>query len=233
MAPRDYDKPNFLDAIFGLLFEPGTTVRTLLSYEKPPYGTTIILCLILSIYVPIVAQIAKYGSTIFNSDAILSLSLIIFFTLLIFVLVEGIFLQLLGIQVSVRQLWSMVSYCVTPFVLAIWLIYLFNYLAMGRLTLVTLFMTGSSLNHDKFIRIVPFAVLVAQLNVLVVFFHSVRYLGDMQWLTSVLVTFFSLIPFYVALFVAISIGEVARRGTIELFEKVLISPAALTYFGGG
>ncbi len=232
MAAREYDQPSFLDAIFGLLFEPGSTVRTLLSHEKPPYGNTILLCFVLSIYVPILAQIVKYGNTIFNSDAILSLSVIIAFTLLIFVLVEGIFLQLLGIQVSVRQLWSMVAYCVTPFVLAIWLIYLFNYLAMGRLTLVTLFMTGASINHDKFIRIVPFAISVAQLNVLVVFFHSIRYLGDMQWLTSALVTLFSLIPFYVALFIAISIGEIARRGTIELFEKVLISPAALTYFGG-
>lgn len=233
MAPREVDQPNFLDAIFGLLFEPGSTVRTLLSSEKPPYGGTIILCLVLSIYVPITAQIVKYGGTIFNSDAILSLSLILLFTMLIFVLVEGIFLQLLGISVTVRQLWSIIGYCVTPFVLALWLIYLFNYLAMGRLTLVTLFMTGSSLNHDKFIRIVPFAILVAQLNVLVVFFHSVRHIGEMQWLTAFLVTFLSLIPFYVALFIAVSIGEIARRGTIELFEKVLVSPATMTIFGAG
>ncbi|MBN8550281.1 MAG: hypothetical protein J0M12_13260 [Deltaproteobacteria bacterium] len=233
MAPRHQDQPNFLDAIFGLLFEPGSTVRSLLSAEKPPYGNTILLCFVLSVFVPIAAQVYKYGNTIFNSDAILSLSMIMLFTLLIFVLVEGIFLQLLGIHVTVRQLWSMVAYCVTPFVLALWLIYLFNYLAMGRLTLVTLFMTGSSLDHDKFIRIVPFAVLVAQLNVLVVFFHSVRYLGEMEWLTSALVTFLSLVPFYVALFVALSIGEIARHGTIALFQKVLISPLALTYFGHG
>ena len=147
-------------------------------------------------------------------------------------LVEGIFLQLLGIHVTVRQLWAVVAYCVTPFVLALWLIYLFNYLAMGRLTLVTLFMTGTSLDNDKFIRIVPLAVLVAQLNVLVVFFHSVRFIGEMEWLTSALVTLLSLIPFYVALFVAMSIGELSRHGTIALFEKVLIAPITLTYFSG-
>lgn len=230
MSPREREEISFIDAIFGLLFEPGGTVRTLLDYEKPPYGSTIFACLVLSIFVPIASQVYKYGSTIYNSSAILSLGLILFFTVLIFVLVEGLFLQLLGIQITIRQLWSTVAYCITPFILALWLIYLFNYLAMGRLTLVTLFMTGYSAVDDRFLRIIPIALLIAQLNILVVFFHSVRFIGNMESITAALVTFFSLIPFYVALLIALSIGEMARPGTLGLFEKVLLSPAALTYF---
>lgn len=233
MAPRERESINFLDAIFGLLFEPGGTVRTLLAYERPPYGLTIFLALILSIFVPIFAQVYKYGMTVYNGSAILSLSLIVFFTLLIFVLVEGLFLQLLGIPFNLRTLWATIAYCITPFVLAIWLIYLFNYLAMGRLTLVTLFLTGYSALDDRFLRIVPVALFVAQLNVLVVFYHCVRYIGQMEPISGALVTAFSLVPFYVALLIALSIGEIARPGTLGLFEKILLSPATLTYFSGG
>lgn len=233
MSSRDEQEINFLDAMFGLLFEPGGTVRTLLSSARPPFSFTIFLCLILSIVVPIVAQTYKYGYTIFNIEAVASLALILFFTVLIFILVEGIFLQLLGIHVTIRQLWCTVAYCITPFILALWLIYLFNYLAMGRLTLVTLFMTGHSAVDDRFLRIIPFAMLIAQLNMLVVFFHSVRFIGELHTLTATIITLFSLVPFYVALLIALSIAELARTGTIALFQKILLSPASLTYFSGG
>ena len=104
--------------------------------------------------------------------------------------------------------------------------------SMGRLTLITLLLTGSG-SGDRFLRIVPIAVFVAQLNVLVVFFHCVRFAGSMQALTSFFVTILSLIPFYIALFIAMSIGEVARPGTIAIFQRVLISPTSLTVFSGG
>ncbi len=233
MSPRDREEIGFLDAIFGLLFEPGGTVTALLNYERPPYAFTIFLSLIATVYTPIVAQIYKYGSSVFNGSALLSLSIIIVFTILIFVLVEGLFLQLLGIPIGLRGLWASVAYCITPFILAIWLVYLFNYLAMGRLTLVTLFLTGYSAVDDRFLRIVPLAMLVAQLNVLVVYYHCMRFMGQMEAISAVLVTFFSLIPFYVALLISISIGEIARPGTIGLFEKILIAPISLTNFTGG
>jgi hypothetical protein len=208
-------------------------VRTLLAYPAPPFGGTIFSCLILTIFVPIAAQVYKYGNSIFDPNVLASLAVIVCLTIVVFLLVEGIFLHLLGINIRVRELWSTIAYCVTPLILALWLIYLFNYLAMHRLTLITLFLTGLSPTDDKFLRIVPIAMFVAQLNILVVFYHCVRYAGQISGLSAFVITLFSLVPFYAALLISLSLAELIRPGTFQLFNKILLSPAAMTYFRGG
>jgi hypothetical protein len=220
----------FIDALLGLFFEPSSTTEVLLNREKPPFAGTICLCFVLTVFVPIFAQAYKYGVFVFDGTALLSLALVMFFTFLVFVLVEGLFLQLLGVEVNVHQLLAITAYCLTPFVLALWLIYFFNYMAMGRLTLITLLMTGTQAGDDKFMQIVPIAFIVAQLNMWIVLFYSLRFLGSMHVITGLLVTLLSLIPFYLALLIALYIGETAREGTIEIFKSILVSPLNLTVY---
>ncbi|MBX7143249.1 MAG: hypothetical protein K1X79_02245 [Oligoflexia bacterium] len=221
---------SFIEALLGLFFEPSSTIEILLSQEKPPYPFTIVACFVLSVYVPIFAQAYKYGVFVFDPNALLSLALIMLFTFLVFVLVEGVFLSLLGVEVSVRHLIAVTAYCLTPFVLALWLVYVFNYIAMGRLTLVTLLMTGLTQMDDKFMRIVPVAFLVAQLNMWIVLFFALKYLGSMHTVTAMGVTLLSLVPFYIALLIALFIGEQARPGTFEIFKEILISPLNITVY---
>lgn len=229
-SQADQDQPNFIETLLGLFFEPSLTTESLFTKQEPPFAGTIVLCFLLTVFVPIFAQAYKYGVFIFDPSALLSLALVMFFTFLVFVLVEGVFLALVGIELSVRQLLALTAYCLTPFVLALWLVYLFNYLAMGRLTLVTLLMTGHVQADDSFMRIVPVAFIVAQLNMWLVLFHSLKYLGSMHLLTAIAITLSSLVPFYIALLIALYIGEVARPGTIEIFKSILISPLNLTVY---
>lgn len=222
---------NFLEAMVGLVFEPGETAETLFAHERPPYGLTLILCLLLSFFVPIVSQIIKYGYSVYNSDAIVSLIVIIFFTLLIFLFAEGLFLQLLGFDFSPARLFACVAYATAPMLICIWLIYGFNYLTNGRLTLITLFITGYGSVDDHFLQVMPYALFISQLLVLVVFFHSLKYMVRLQTFNALVTTVFSLIPFYGSLIVGLFFGELARPGTIHIFLKILNSPIAMTEFG--
>jgi hypothetical protein len=222
--------PNFLEALFGLIALPGGATEDLLSQEDPPYGATIFLCLFLTLFVPIASQLYKYGVTVYDNNAIFSIFFVIFITLLIFLIVEGLFLQILGVDIPLKHLTSMVAYCTVPFMFAIWLIYLFNYLSTGNLSLLKMLMTGFSVESDRFLQVTPLAFFIAQLMVLLVFFYSIRFLGRMHFFTAFAVTLLSLIPFYLSFIIALLLGNSIRPGTFDIFMQIIASPKALTVF---
>ena len=221
---------NFLEALFGLMLQPGETSEELLNCEEPPYGSTLLLCLLLSIFVPVFAQLVKYGMTVYDPEAIFSLFLVIAFSFMFFILIEGVFLRAFGVEFTVRQLYATSCYCLAPLLLALWLIYFFNYLSTGRLSILHLLMTGYMDVPDRFIHIVPIALLIALLNILVVFFYCIRLIGELHAVTALFVSLLSIVPFFAALFVGIVIGEFAHPGTSEAFMRILTSPSALVAY---
>jgi len=221
---------NFMESLFGLILQPGETCEKLLRQDNPPFAYTYLLCFILSIFVPIFAQLFKYGVTVYNPEALLSVFLVIFFTFLFFVLMEALFLRLCGVDCDFKYIFASVCYCIGPLLFALWLIYFFNYLSTGRLSIVHLIMTGNIEIPDRFINVIPIALLISQLTVLVILFYCIRFLGEMYSETALLVTLLSLIPFALALGVGLYLGDLAKPGTQQLFWKVLFNPAALTTF---
>ena len=220
----------FVEAFLGLVLEPGTTTDVLYRQKSPPYAITLLLALIVTIFVPIAAQLYKYGFAVYRLDMVFPLFIIFTFTFLIFVLLEAILLFVLGVDSSVDDVIASTGYALTPLILAIWLLYLFNYLNNGSLTFVAYLLEGASGEVDSFIQIAPIAFLIAQLWVLLVFFYSIRAMGEMSGLSALLVTIVSTIPFLISLFIGLNVAELARPGTIEVFQKILESPRSLLIY---
>ena len=221
MVKRYEEPPNFLEAIFGLIGAPGGTTETLLSNDDPPYGFSIFFCLFLTLFVPIAAQIYRYGPTAYDSTAIFSIFFVVFITILVFLIIEGLFLQVLGLDLSLKQITAMIAYCTVPFMFAIWLIYLFNYFSTGDLSLLKMLMTGFSSEADRFLAITPLAFFVSLLMVLLVFFYSIRILGQMHVINAAGITILSVVPLYLAFIVALLLGNSIRPGTFDLFMLIL------------
>ncbi|RMG43010.1 MAG: hypothetical protein D6719_04820 [Candidatus Dadabacteria bacterium] len=223
--------PGFIEAILGLFFEPGSIIERLLSVDRPRYAATILLCLFVTIFAPPIAQQIKYGTTVYRPEAILSIFIAIFFFILIFSLLEGLFLQIIGVEFEFRQLLAAIAYALTPLMLAIWLVYAFNYWASGSLSLVSYLVTGSLNIDDHFLRIIPAAFTVAVLWVLLLFYYSVRVIGDMHPLNAALVTILSVVPAFLSFWMGLLLGDLARPGTVEIFLNILVSPSSLTLYG--
>ncbi len=230
MQTKIQEELTFSEALVGLMLEPGNTTETLLNKENPPYSASFLALLMLSIFIPIVAQLVKYDMTIYNPEAIVSLVMVVVFTLLIFVFLELLFLRMFGIEASLRKVFAAASYCCAPILLALWLIYAFNYLSTGRLSILQFLLTGYVDSGDSFMRILPLAVLIAHINVLLVFCYGIRALGNLYTVNAMVFTLFSVLPFYAALFVGVSLGDRINPGTIDIFMKVISSPASLTVY---
>ncbi len=217
---------NFLEALFGLMLQPGETSESLLSYEKKPYAWTLVCCLVLTFSIPIMSQYLKYGDAIYRIEVVLSFFLVEVACFLLFILLESLFLRLLRIEIGINELFASVSYCLAPVLLCLWLVYLFNYLMTGRLSIVQFLLSGNLDMSDRFINIVPIIALIAGLNVLIVFFYCVRFLGQMHSVSAMFLALISGLPFFAAAFISLMIGEMARPGTAAVFLRVLTSPWA-------
>ncbi len=213
MDQNNNRKMNFFEALVGLLFEPGTTIENLLPRENPPYSITFFLCLVLTIFVPVLAQVIKYDLPGFMPASLLSLGVFVFVTIFSFMLLEGLILAVLRFRFSLAQMVAIVTYSIVPFILALWLIFLFNYFTNGNLTLVTYLLTGLGEPDDRFLRVVPIALGISMMLTGVNFYYCVRLIGDTLNTTAICITIISIVPFLVACLLGLYGGELAREGT--------------------
>ena len=221
---RESPDINFIEAILGLTLQPGETTEVLFEDERPRYAYGCLLCLLVTVFTPIVAQHLKYGINLGNSEAMISLGIVVGMTVLVFLLAECLFLLVLGVRATIAQVFASLCYTFTPFTVGLLLIYLFNYFAHGSITVVDLLVTGSSNSNDRFLIILPYALMIIQLNCLLVFWYSLRAFGQIGAFSAAAIAFLSLIPFYASLIGGLFVGEMARPGTIEIFKRILLAP---------
>lgn len=222
--------PSFVQALFGLIVEPNHTTKLLIDRPRPPYVLRFFALVLFTIFAPMAYQLYNFRTVFWRSDAILSLVLIFTFTVLVFILTETIFLFILGIPSSIWQVTACVAYAAVPLIFVTWLVYVFNYFTTGSLTLLNLLLWGQYPIDDAFIRLMPIALTVTQIIVILIFSYGLKHMGELSTPTSLLLTVFSLIPFYSALLVSVYIGELARPGTFAIFLRIIGSPSSLTFF---
>ncbi len=232
MHRPEKEQPNFIEAYLGLVLNPAEMTETLFSREKPPYVFSFFMVAILSVFGPIVLQTLKYGYSLFDTTAVASLAIIVGFTVLCFILIESIFLGILGLGFSPLRVGACIGYSSAPLVGALWLTYLFNFMSNGRLTLVTLLITGASSPDDPTMESIPYVLIISQLLMLIVFFYSLLNMGRLRWLSGGLVAVASLVPLYGSFILGIFLADSLNPGTVNLLLKVINSPALLTQYGG-
>ena len=152
--------------------------------------------------------------------------------MLCFILIESIFLGFLGLGFSPLRVAACIGYSSAPLVGALWLTYLFNYLSNGRLTIVTLLITGASTPNDPTIESMPYVFIISQLLMIIVFFYSLLNMTRLRWISGGLVALVSLLPLYGSFLLGLFLAETSNPGTIRLLLQVINSPGLLTRYGG-
>jgi len=223
MEAKRIERMTFSEAFLGLVLTPGTTAGLLLERERPRHGVGIFMLFLFVLFLPVFYQMYKYRYLPGLGGSIISLCLIILLTCLMFCLIEWIVLTLMGIEVTLRDIFTISAYSLAPVTMGLWLIYLFNYLTEGDLSVITMYLTGHMPAHDQFMQVVPAAVVVLQLFMLLVFFYSIKYRGDLGGLSAFLISLFSLLPFYFSFLIAAFIGEGVRPGTVDILLSVISS----------
>ena len=223
----DRHEISFLAAFLGLVIAPYETTETLLTMPRPKYGLRVVLTLFMTILIPIAAQMHYYQRNLYHPKAIASLMIVIILTIVIFTLLENVFLRIIGIKVNLAKLTSTVCYSIAPLVVLIWIMYLLNYLATGNLSFLTIVLNGQAAEDQSYTNVIPWALTFGVGATFFVFFFAIRFLGDLFFTNALIITFLSLIPFYAAFVVGVLCGELINPGTLESLRDMLETPMSM------
>ena len=210
------ENPNFIEAVIGFIFEPSATIQSLLDNEDPPFSLSLLISLMLTIFVPIVAQLIKYDLKV-DPASVFAIGIVALVTIFVFIIVEGLLLLIFGFQLTLSQLVAAVMYSSVPLMCALWLIFIANYIASGNISLVTYLLTGIGRPNDSFIQILPFAFSFAVALMTINFFYAIRWLGDCFGMTALAITLISLFPLGASAYAGLLAGEYIRPGIIGIF----------------
>jgi hypothetical protein len=230
MREYDYEEIGFFDTLFGLVTQPGETTNILLLQSQPKFIKRLLALVYVTLFGPVIYYIIKYGTDVYNPTSVYGLIVVLSLSIMFFVLFEAILFYLSGIPYSIRQVFALTAYSLTPLIAVFILIYIFNYLSTGSLSFVSLMLNSGSMRFDRFLRIIPYALIIAQINVLVVLTHGIKYLGDMHFSTAFLFSLFSLGPAYISLWIAVKIADIGLPGTKENISEFLSGVAMLASF---
>jgi hypothetical protein len=222
----------FAEAFFGLLLEPRLTTKRLLSKEPPPYIVGLFCLTLGACFGPIMFHYLRYNTTIFRPEAVVSLAVTFFFTIAVFILLETILLFLFQVEASVHQVAACVAYSLSPFTFIILIFYTLNFLQTGTVSLITILLGGASSPNDPFMKMIPYATLLAFAIIVIVFLYGLSYIGNLHFVSLLLLLTISIPVFYAALKCGLFIGDLARPGTTETLLNMISSPGSITYFGG-
>ena len=230
MKEYDFEEIGFFEAFFGLVTQPAETTNILLLQTRPKYVLRLLGLLYLTLFGPVLYYIFKYGTTVYNPVSVYGLVLVLTFGIMIFVLLEAIFLYLSGIQYTLYHVFALTAYCLAPLIAVFILIYIFNYLSTGSLSFISMLMNSTSLHNDRFLRIIPYALAIAQINVLVVLSHGLKFLGDLHFSSSIIFGLGSIGPAFVALWTAVYLADMGLPGTRNNINEFLSAVSALASF---
>ncbi len=209
------DRVGFLHALFGLAANPIGTAKRLMAEDFPPYILSLLLCILLSIFVPFATQIYFLKLDAFRGDLLFSLLIIIFFSYVVFAVVEMFFLQLLGIDMRLPQMMASIVYSFVPLMFACWVVYLMNKIMNGSLTIITLLLTAYAPVDPTIYDLIKVLFVYVQLLAFITFSTCIREVSHGSWLSAMSISAISGIPFYLCIVLGIALAEFAVPGTLK------------------
>lgn len=207
---------------FGIISEPRATIEILFQHPRYPFPSTLLALLLIAIFLPFAIQIHLLRLPITRPEFIAGLACTLGFTLLLFLLLEWLLLAILGIQVSLRQLYALIAYASVPLTASLVCLYLANRLIDGDFTLVNFALTGYSRVNRQFMAFIPLIILLTHLAVIFVFAFGLEHLGRAYLPTSLCITIVSAVPFYASVLIGLYITESAIPGTYQALIDAVI-----------
>ena len=211
---------NFIEALFGLLLQPAQIVERLFRREPPPYAITLVVCLLLTIFTPIITQVLTLQVLAYRSDLLLSAAVFVVSTSVFLVIIMRSFFRLIQVSLPYNTMVRSFSYCLAPVILAIWSIYLVNYFSSGNLSVVTKLVTGYAAIDKRVLWMAPFAFGIANLSGLLIFYHCIRVAGSMHPGTAAMVTALAQIPFIFSFFLGLAVAEIMVPETLSIISEL-------------
>jgi len=227
MPPRRVERLTFLEAFFGLILEPRTTIAILFEDESPRHGLSFIIVLLITIFGPVLTQTSKYGDPFETIPAVYALALLMLITIIVFLLLESWFFMLMGIDCNSWSLFSAIGYCCAPLVVVVIFIYGFNYISSGYLSLLRVLVTGQWGYATKFVKVLPLALCIAQVSIVVLFYYSIKRVGELHTLSALCLTLFSLVPFYIAFTLGLLVAQLVHPGILQVVGQAMNVPESL------
>ena len=206
------ERLGFLDALFGLVTQPGETTEALFETDRPKHIIPFLLLFTFVLLGPMAYLSYRFDLAAYSPSHIYGFLIVGSLTLLGFVFLEGVMLFLCGVRAGIRDLFACAAYSLAPLSAALVLLYLFNYFTTGDFQLVRA-LFGMQMPDGFFARFLPWAVFIIGLDMLLVLVFSLRALGDMHVLSAMCVAALSVIPLYGALLGAVIVAELALPGT--------------------
>ena len=216
----------FFDALTGLLTEPGGTVRRLFSHERPPHVLGLFTVLLLSLLGPIFWYASRYGVNLNNTPQVSIIILVSLCSVLFFVMLEFVFLRILGVPLTFFDVVGLVTYSMTPVTLIMTLTLAADRIAHGRFVLIGYLLNNGIIPYDSFLLVLPFVLAIAILSVLLVFYYGMQSAALLSSSGTFFLSAISVAPFGASVGLACLVVSYFRPDaikTVQAFLQVLFS----------
>jgi hypothetical protein len=178
---------NMLDVVTSSFTDPyGTMEHLLVERETPPYIVSSLVAIIVVIVIPSIMYQYWYDITPPMPEVTYSVITTLAITLLFFVLFAVIMLRMIGISAPVIKILAATIYSLTPAVPMMIGYYIGNYVAIGKVSVLTFFVTGQRAHGDWFLAFLPYFVKATVFFTFLVFSQAMRVIGKMGIITGFL-----------------------------------------------
>jgi hypothetical protein len=217
---KDENKVGFLHGIFGLSVTPVSTAERLIKEQFPRHIFTMMLAILLTIFLPFVAEINVRQLDDYRTDIISSILIIIFFTYVIFSIVEMLFLQIIGIDIRLNKMMATTVYAFVPLMVACWMVFITNWFFNGSITLVTKVLTLRGDIDPNVLEVLNIGLYYSICFAVLIFASCIKTITQGSLISALFVTIISLVPMYICLILGVSLAEMALPGTLESVLKI-------------
>ncbi len=201
--------------------EPYATVLQLIETRPASIPYKLLTILITSLFLPLFIFVGL-NPELGGGDVVVGLLLASAVVLVLFVVLEAILLKVFGIEATLEDAFAITSYATTPLILFVWLVYAFNLGTSGSLTIFSAILSGNAHYNDNFLIVIPYAFILIQMNCALIMFYSLRKLGELHAISTIVVVLFSIVVGYVSSAVGLLVGEVASPGLMGVVSQRLI-----------
>jgi hypothetical protein len=212
-----------LDTVMTSITDPmGSMEHLLRERETPPFIVSSCVVLLLVLLVPTLIYQYRYDLQPMQVEVTYALIITLSITFVFFVLFEIILLRVLGVSAPAIKVLATTVYALTPFAPLMVGYYVFNWVAIGSLTITGYFVSGRRVHGDWFLSYFPNFVLLGLFCSFLVFSAGIRVIGKMGLPTGLIMGVFAIPLVLGGYFIGASCAESLYPGTAVMVTKWIV-----------